>query len=76
MNLLGICGVAIDNISRVDHLPIEDSFCTILSQEKKLGGSGANVLVQFSTLGGNAAQIANLASDNDSQIILKNLQDA
>ncbi|HBF74426.1 MAG TPA: hypothetical protein DDW71_04110 [Lactobacillus sp.] len=74
MNILGICSIALDTISSVDHLPIVDSFCTVLETKKLQGGSGTNVLVQAQKLGAHTAVITKIASDPDSDQIMKNLK--
>lgn len=75
MDILGICSIALDSISKVDHLPILDSFCTVLSTQKLHGGSGANVMVQSHKIGSNIGIITQVANDSDSDLILKNLDD-
>lgn len=73
MNILGICSIGLDTISSVDHLPIADSFCTVLSTQKMQGGSGTNVMVQSQRVGGETAIITKIANDAVSKQILENL---
>ncbi|AEB07289.1 PfkB domain protein [Coriobacterium glomerans PW2] len=73
MNILGVCSIAVDTICQVDHLPIKDSFCNVLSSERLQGGSGTNVLVQAAKLGASTGVITQVAQDADSDWIMDNL---
>lgn len=73
MDILGVCSIAVDTIRHVDHLPILDSFCTVLTSERLQGGSGTNVLVQAAKLGAATGVVTQVAKDEDSDWIMKNL---
>ncbi|MFT8988162.1 MAG: carbohydrate kinase family protein [Bifidobacterium psychraerophilum] len=75
MDILGLGGSALDTIKVVDHLPIRDGFCTVLSTRRMLGGSGTNVLVQAQRLGARTATISKVAQDADSDLIISSLQE-
>lgn len=76
MDILGVCSIALDTFCSVDHLPIIDSFCTVLSTEKHQGGSGTNVLVQTQKIGAQSGIITKIAMDKDSDVILENLSNS
>lgn len=74
MDILGICSIALDTLSSVDHLPIRDSFCTVLDTKKAQGGSGTNVLVQAQRVGVQTGIITKVSMDADSDQIIANLK--
>lgn len=74
MDILGVCSIALDTLSSVDHLPIKDSFCTVLKTQKAQGGSGTNVLVQSQRVGAQTGVVTKIAMDADSDQILRNLK--
>lgn len=74
MDILGLGGSALDTIKVVDHLPVRDGFCSVLSTRRMLGGSGTNVLVQAQRLGARTASISKVADDADSDAIVDSLR--
>lgn len=73
MDILGMCSIAIDTLKSVDHLPIKDSFCSVLSTQQQQGGSGTNVLVQAQKLDTQTGVITKISTDEDSNKIMSNL---
>jgi len=63
MDIVAVATVAMDIIMQVDRLPGEDGFAVVQKTSLVDGGSGANVIVQASKMGGECGFIAKLGDD-------------
>ena len=73
MDILAVCGIALDVVAKVDHLPVRDGFCSVLSTQRQYGGGGMNVLMQASRLSARTGIVTRLADDPDSDFIIANM---
>ncbi|NEG88568.1 carbohydrate kinase family protein [Bifidobacterium aerophilum] len=72
-DILAVCGIALDVVAKVDHLPVLDGFCSVLSTQRQYGGGGMNVLMQASRIGVRTGIVTKLANDADSDFLIANM---
>lgn len=74
VDILAVCGIALDIVAKVDHLPVLDGFCSVLSTQRQYGGGGMNVLIQASRLDARTGIITRLAYDEDTDFLISNME--